>query len=628
MKILLTVIIGAFILILVVTLVPGMGMADWTGGGAKAGVLATVDGRPIATVDVQRAADMAMRQNKIPEQYKAMVMPRVIDQLVTENALLDRANRIGLQVTDQELQAELRTGPLGQALFPNGQYIGDEKYMDFVDSRFRLSVERFQELLKEQLLMEKLQAVVSGPATVSDAEVQQAYAKQNEKVKFAYAFFSTPELEKTIKPTDSELRAFYNQNKAQYVNSIPEKRKLKFAVIDPAKASADISVTPQEVQSYYDSHKQQFQIPERVKVSHILISPKPGPDGKPNDAAAKAKADDILKQIKAGGNFAELAEKNSDDPGSAKQGGSLGFITKGMTVPEFEKAAFALNPGQVSDVVHSSFGYHIIRSDGKEPAHAQSFDEVKAQIEPMLLKQKRAQAASSYVDKIQADVKSEGFDKAAAKFGLNVQSTDPISATDTIPAIGASPEFMQAAFSAEKNTAEVARTAQGYAIVEALDIKPPATPSFEEAKSRVEQEFKSQKASQLLQQKSQELADRAKADKNLQQAAKQTGATYKTSDFVGASDQVPDIGAMSGPAGAVFTLAAGQVSAPASTGNLAFVMQLTDKKSPSAEDFAKAKNQIRAGLLGQKRNQSFALFAAEVRAKLEKDGKIKFNKDE
>jgi peptidyl-prolyl cis-trans isomerase D len=174
----------------------------------------------------------------------------------------------------------------------------------------------------------------------------------------------------------------------------------------------------------------------------------------------------------------------------------------------------------------------------------------------------------------------------------------------------------------------LARGQQGYALMVVEDVKPPATPTFEEAKSRVEQEFKSQQAAQLLQSKTQELADRAKAEKDLKKAAQETGATFKSSGFVGSSDQVPNIGAMSGPASAAFALEPGQVSGPLSSTNTAFVLRVTDKALPPPADFAKAKEQIRAELLGQKRNQSFGVFAAATRARLEKDGKIKFNKDE
>ncbi|HEY0565657.1 MAG TPA: SurA N-terminal domain-containing protein, partial [Terriglobales bacterium] len=185
LKILLGLIIGIFIIILVITLVPGI--YDWNNSANAAGTLATVGGRDVMVADVDRVAQMTMRQRHIPDQFKPMVMPRIVDQLVTESALLETANHMGLRVSDEELQEELRTGPLGQELFPKGQFIGDDAYKNWVATRANLTVDKFENLLKEELLLNKLQAVVAGAATVSDTELQDAYNLQNQKVKFAYA---------------------------------------------------------------------------------------------------------------------------------------------------------------------------------------------------------------------------------------------------------------------------------------------------------------------------------------------------------------------------------------------------------------------------------------------------------
>ena len=152
----------------------------------------------------------------------------------------------------------------------------------------------------------------------------------------------------------------------------------------------------EDLQAYYDQHRDDYRVPEQVNVSHILIkTPLPGPDGKVDPKGveeARKKAEDVLKQVKAGGNFAELAKKYSEDPGSGKNGGSLGWIGKGRTVPEFEKAAFSLAKGATSDLVQSSYGFHIIRVDDKQAAHVKSLDEVKDQIEGAIKQQKAAQA--------------------------------------------------------------------------------------------------------------------------------------------------------------------------------------------------------------------------------------------
>ena len=172
---------------------------------------------------------------------------------------------------------------------------------------------------------------------MSDAEVRDEFDRRNTKVKFDYAVITQADILKELHPTDEELKAYYERNKATYNNTIPEKRQVKYVVIDNAKLAANTTVTDQDLQSYYDQHREEFRVPEQVKVAHILIKtplPAAGPEGRRKAVAdARAKAEDVLKQVKADGDFAKLAEKYSDDPGSAKSGGELGWIGRGRTVP-------------------------------------------------------------------------------------------------------------------------------------------------------------------------------------------------------------------------------------------------------------------------------------------------------
>ncbi len=335
----------------------------------------------------------------------------------------------------------------------------------------------FEQTIKNDILLDKFRNVITGSALVTDAEVRQEFEKQNVKIKFDYAVLRKDDLMKQIQPNEAELKAFYERNKATYNNSIPEKRKIQYVVLETAKVEAGTTVSPQELQGYYDQHKDDYRVPEQVSVSHILIkTPLPGPDGKVDPKGveeARKKAEDVLKQVKAGGNFAELAKKYSEDPGSGKNGGSLGFIGRGRTVPEFEKAAFSLAKGQTSDLVQSSYGFHIIRVDDKQAAHVKTLDEVKDQIEDSIKRQKAAQAMSSQVDALLAQARNVGLEKAAAARGLQVVTTDFVSRTDTLPGIGNSQEFMSAVFGqAEKAPPDQVQLPQGYAVFEVEAIKP------------------------------------------------------------------------------------------------------------------------------------------------------------
>jgi peptidyl-prolyl cis-trans isomerase D len=555
-----------------------------------------------------------------------------VENLVNQKVVLMEAERLGLRATDDALRDELQHGRYAAVFFPGGSFIGQEAY----EARLQqadLTAPRFEQGVKDQILFDQLRDLVAGSASVTEAEVHQEFEKRNTKVKFDYAVLRKDELLQQIHPNDTELKAFYQRNQATYNNSIPEKRKIRYALLDSAKIQAQMPVTPEEVQAYYSQHRDEYRVPEQVNVRHILIkTPLPGPDGKVDPKGveeAHKKAEDILKQLKAGGMFSDLAKKYSEDPGSAKNGGSLGWIGKGRTVPEFEKVAFSLPKGSTSDVVQSSYGFHIIHLDDKQDAHLKTIEEVKDQIEPMLKQQKAARASDRQANALLTQARSAGLDKAAAAAGLEAVTTDFVSRTDSLPGIGSSPQFMEAVFAArEKSPPDQAQLPQGIAVFEVPAVKPPATPTFEEIRGRVEAEFKNERSAALLSQKTQELSDRAKAAHDLKKAAKELGATVKTSEFVLPDGQVPDVGSMAGGASIAFSMKPGELSGPIHNGSTGVVLALLEKQEPTAEDFAAKKDQIHDALLQSKKEELFGLFVAHLRDQMQKSGKIKINQEE
>jgi peptidyl-prolyl cis-trans isomerase D len=636
-KIVLSSILLVFCGAMVITLIPGGLGSNLNLGGPGQGVVAKVGDQDVTHTEVVRQAQVMLRQqfprgNAMAGQLLPFFTSRAAEQLITQKALVVEAGRMGLRATDEDLRDELQHGIYAATLFPGGKFIGQEAYEGLLQNA-DLSVPQFEAGVKQDILVRKLRNLVAASASVDDPAVRQEFEKRNTKIKFQYAVISEADIRKGIHPSDAELKAFYERNKATYNNSIPEKRKVTYAIIDSSRIASNTQVTQSDLQSYYNQHQEEYRVPEQVNVRHILIkSPAPGADGKVDqkaDEAAKAKAEDILKQIKAGGNFADLAKKYSEDPGSAKNGGSLSWIGKGRTVPEFEKAAFSLPKGGTSDVVKSSYGYHIIHVDDKQEAHVKSLDEVKPQIEAVLRQQKAARAAEGEANAFVTQARTSGLDKAASAKGLQVTTTDFVSRTDSLPGIGNAPQFMEAAFAqTAKSAPDMIQVPQGFVIYQVLDIKPPATPTFEEIRSRVEEEFKNQRATELLGQKTQELADRAKAEHDLKKVAKELGATVKTSDLVDPNGQVPDIGSMTGPASAAFSLKQGEISGPINSGSNGAVLQVLEKQQPSDTDFAAKKDEVRDALLQQKQNELFGLFVTNLRQQMEKAGKIKINQEE
>ena len=636
------IILGGLLLIvcvmMIITLVPGGMFGDYFGRDiSTAGVVAKVGTEDISLQEVAQRARMIGRQQfrgNVPPSLMPFLMQRAADNMITQGALAYEADRMGLAVSDSELVGYLHQGQFGEIFFPGGKFIGQQQYESFVQNQWGLSVAQFEKELKDQLAQQKLLSAVSAAATVGDKEIQEQVKKDGTKVKFDYAVLTLDDVKKQVKITDVELTAFYDQNKQQYVNSIPEKRKARYVLVDTARVSASIPVTPADLQAYYNQHQDEFRIPETVTVRHILIkTPTPGPDGKVDPqgvAAAKAKAEDIQKQLKAGGDFAALAQKNSDDPGSAQNGGLLPPITRGRTVPEFEQAAFNTPKGQTTDIIRTSYGFHIIRVEDKQSARVKPLDEVKAQIEPAIKQQKGAAAAQGLANSVQTTARTSSLEKAAADKGLVVVTTEFVAQNEPLPAIGVSQELSNSLFSAKKGDAPaLTQTPQGYAIYQVTEIEAPQTPTFEQIKAKVEDQFKSQRAQAMLAQKTQELSDRAHAEHDLNKAAKELGATVRTSDLVNAAAQVPDVGNMSGPANVAFAMEVGQISGPLQGGATSgIVLAIVEKQQPTPEEARVAWDRAKETLLGQKRQTLEGLYVQNLRDKLEKDGRIKINKKE
>ena len=640
-------VLGGLLLIIcasmVITLIPGgLGNNDLFGSAPGRGIVAKVDGVDITTDEVRQSArQMAQRQAAQYGEMASKIMPLLMQQAtisavqtsIQRQALLSEANRMGLRVSQEEVREELEHGRYAVTFFPGGTFIGQQEYEDLLQ-RNGLTAEKFEkEVVPADLLISKLQALITGSAVVTESEIHDQFIKQNTKVKFDYAVLKQDDLKKGLHPTEQELKAFYDSHKASYANSIPEKRKAKYALIDTNKLEASVQVTPDDLRSYYDAHRDQYRVPEQAKVSHILIkTPLPGPDGKVDDkgtAEAQRRAEDLLKQVKGGANFEDLAKKYSQDPGSAKQGGSLGWIGRGQTLPEFEKTAFSLPKGQISDLVKTSYGFHIIRADDKQDAHMKTIDEVKDQIEPVVKHQKAQQLAQKKADDLLKQARTQGLDAAAAAQSLPVITTDFFARRDMLPGLGPSPQFMDAVFTAqEKAPPDEASASQGIVIYQLLGINPPATPTFEEIRSRIEDEFKTERSNILLTQKAQELSDRAKAGHDLKRAAKELGATMKTSDLVLPDGQVPDVGSMSGQASVAFNMKPGEISGPINNGADAAVLQILDLQQPTDADFAAKRDQIRDSLLQQKQQERFGLFVSNVVDEMTKSGKIKRNEEE
>ena len=627
-------VIGAAIITMVITLVPGI--FD-NGASNNPAVYATIHtpgfigkimggSAQVQTADVQRQTMQQLQQQHLPEQYAPLLIGRIGQQQVERKVLGLEADRLGLQVSDDDLRTFLRTGTLSQYLFPGGKFIGQDQYINFVQQYFGIAVADFEKEVKSDLELQRLQSLVTGGVTVSDSAVRADYMQQGTKVKFDYAVILSSDIKKTINPNDSDLQAFFKQNAARYANAVPETRKLEFFSFDASNLpGGKPQVSDADVQAYYNAHQDQYKVAEQVKTRHILIAVAKGADAK-TDAAAKAKAEDILKQIKAGGNFADLAKKNSDDPGSKDQGGELPLMPTSGFVPEYSKAAMALNPGQTSDLVRTQFGYHIIQTEQKDEAHAKSLAEVKDTIVPLLEQQKAGAAEQNYANQLAAEAKKNGMQKTADAHSLHLVTTDYIGHDGVIASLADSSSVLTQVFTTAKGAAPAAAsTGEGYAVFQVDDIKAAHAPDFTDYKPHILDDYRAQKTPEILNSELIKLADRAKVLNDLKKAAAEMNLPLKTSDLVGRDAQVPDLGALTGPASVAFSLPKGGISGPINEGPGGGVLQLVDKQEPTADDIAKNLPASREKLLNAQREEVFNVFVGSLIDKYEKAGAIVYS---
>jgi len=634
MKIIFAVIIGLASITMVITLVPGIFDSGVTSDVSvfavvhKPGFLGRFgSGTPIKMTEVNQLAARQLQQQHLPDFLLPYMTQRAGQVLVQRAILKNEADRLHLQVSDDDLRNELQTGPFAQYLFPNGKYIGDDAYMNFVQSAFQTSRSEFETQVKSDMELSRLQALVTGGATVSDQAVREAYLADGTKVKFDYAVISSDDLAKTINPTDAQLQAFFKENAARYATSVPETRKIEYVAFDVSNLpGGKPQVTDAEIQSYYNQNLNQYQVKEQVKTRHILIAVPANADATA-DAAAKAKAEDVLKQLKAGGNFAELAKKYSDDPGSKAQGGELPLIPTSGLDPAYAKAAMALNPGQTSGLVRSQFGYHIIQTEQKEAAHTKPLSEVKSEIVPLIEQQKAGAAEQAYATALVADAKKNGLDKAASDKGLHVVTTDYVAKDGVIPGLADGSGLLTEAFTTAKGAVPASvSTGDGYAVFQVLDVKPAHAPEFDAYKSTILNDYREQRVPQLLSTQLNKLDDLAKKLNDLHKAAAQMNIAVKTSDLVGKDGQVPDLGAMSGPGSVAFSLAKGAVSGPINASRVGVVLTVLDKQEPTAEDIAKNMDKTRQQLLSTEDDQIFQVFLGDLTQKYQKSGAIRYSK--
>jgi peptidyl-prolyl cis-trans isomerase D len=620
---------------MVVYLIPGL----TAGGGISANTYAVVyphwysrffaSGQEISQQKVSQQARQQLQQRNPQYASNPMIVnlfeQQVGQQLVQQQILLAEADKLGITANSDDVNNFLHEGQAGQVLFPNGKFIGQDQYTSLIATRFDMSVPDFEESVRHDITIQRLRAYVTAGVTVGEKEAREQYIKENTKIKFQYAVISSDDIRKSINPTDAELEAFFKKNASRYANAVPEQRTIEYFAFTPNDVPGGVQQpTQQEIQAYYNAHKSEYSVPEQAKARHILIQLPPNADTKA-DAAARAKAEDVLKQLQKGASWTELAKKDSDDPGSKDNGGELGFARRGMMVPQFDNAIFTQKIGDIK-IIKTQYGYHVVQVEERTAAHAQDLNEVTPTIQATLMRQKSTAAQDAYAKSLTSEAIKNGPEKTAAAHHLQVVTTPPVNQQGVIPALPDGAQLISRAFAAKPaDPPQSAPTGEGYAVFKVKDVMSAHAPTFADWKSHVLDDYKNEQAPPLLSQKTAELAAKAKAENDLAKAAKEVGATVKTSDLVDQRGQVPDFGAVGQVAPQLFDMAPGAISGPINAGRTGVVAKLVDKQQPSDADLAKNLDQTKDQILDEKRQEAFQVFASNVISEYKKKNLVRVN---
>ncbi len=603
---------------MVITLVPGFMGASYSSGDPN--IVAEIGDEVITVQEVSASLQQQMQNNQIPREMAANYVPMIVNQMVSEYALAYQAERMGFRVSDADVAEAVQS--MIPALFQGGQFVGEEAYAQYL-SQMNLTIPQFESNVRKRMLLLKVANLALEGEIVTDEQIETEFRNANEKVQIEFVTFASADYRSQVKVTAADLQAHYDANLATY--RVGEKRDVRILVVDQDEVASKIEMSDEELRKLYQAETDRFRTPERVKVRHILL--KTTDKSEEQKQEARAKIDDLLAQLSGGADFAKLAEANSEDVGTAVEGGDLGWVARGQTVANFEKAAFSLEPNTLSEVIETEYGYHIIQVMEKETARLRPFEEVKDQ----LAEEKKRQFVYDRIQQLADEARAELIknpaqpEAVAAKLGISALTVDQVGATDPVPE--ASPD-MRAAFMGLEvggvtQVYEIGQDRLGVAAV--MAIHPERQAELSEVEDQIRQQLITEKANALYQEKRQLIANVVTAaEGDLKKIASSIDAQVQTSQEISRSGTVEGFG------GAVyvsdiFEAEVGDLVGPVDAMGRTIVAKLIKKSPADLTLLVVERTTILDRLQAERARERRELFEDGIVANLINEGKLKIN---
>jgi len=512
---------------------------NWTLGPST--YAAKVNGREIPANDVRQAYQQQLaqyqRRTNLPldDSARSAIKKQVLDEYVASEALLTRLDALGYRVSDSDLLQAMSRVPAFQV---DGKF--DQAHAVAVLKAQGRSIPEIESMFRRQVQLQQLDAAMRASSFVTASEATQLTALTRQQRQVAWVVLPAASFAAQAVPDEAAIKAYYDAHKADYMT--PERINLRYVEISVAKISAGLPVTDAQLRAYFEEQKAKnpalYSQPEQRRVSHVLIEVSDPKD----DAAAKSKAEMVLKRAQAGEDFGKLAKEFSQDPGSASQGGDLGWSERKVWVAPFADAAYSMQVGEIRGPVKTQFGYHILKLDGIRPASEKSFEDSKSDIEPEFRRSEAERGFSSLQDQL-ADAalqSSTDIDAVARKVGLPVEEIRDFTRSDGGGALGKSPKVIEAAFSPEVldgRLSPIVEVDKGTGVVlKATDHRLPQQQPLEAVRADVIAAWKKERGVELAKAAAADAVKRLVAGAAWDATVKSLGVTAQPPQFIGRSD--------------------------------------------------------------------------------------------
>ncbi len=589
-------------------------------GGLGSRNVASVAGKSISSLELRRAYtrlyEVYRKAYKLDQQDSSIVKQlglgkQALNQLIRDYAIRYEADKMGIQATPEETAQHISNFPVFQK---DGEFIGVTRYQEILKANGMTPLE-FEEDVSREIVREKFQRIVTDGVFATPEEVRREFLNRTQQVQVTYVAIGGAGM-MLAEVDDAKVRGYFDKNKEKY--KVPEQRKLKYV---------SLAVRPDEVEvseERINARMSELPVPEQeqVRASHILVGVSPGED----ETRARKEAEKLLRGVRSGADFAEMARRYSQDDNSAVRGGDLGFFGRGQMLPEFEQVVFSLNPGEISDLVRTSFGFHIIKvTDAPRTNEAAR----KALAEFRLHQEEAEKSAASLASQISQQAKNSNLEDIARQYDLQVQQTPLFALSDQIPGLNAQNDFNQAVFSLNKG--EVTEPYQGaavYIVAELVDIQAAEMPTLEQIRDKVVEDFQADRREELARERAFDFHKQVKGNARFKEVARAQGIGITTTEFFNKGTTIDDTLKFSPEVhDRAFRMNKGEVSPPVKVAGKYIVFRVVDKTEIDEQNFEQEREQLGEELSQKKRSSFFAIYVQNSVEELQRNDQISINLD-